>query len=65
LIGYSIGTESASAPEVVARQARAALELVADGHVRIDVAEASHSVMHERRTAVSKDAQPPGSSSSP
>lgn len=37
LMGYSIGTLSVSAPEVVARQARAAMALVADGHVRIDV----------------------------
>jgi hypothetical protein len=54
-MGDSIGTLSASAPEVVARQARAALELVADGNVGIDVT-SSHSVRHERRTAVSKDA---------
>lgn len=37
LMGYSIGTLSVSAPEVVARQTRAALALVADGHVLIDV----------------------------
>ena len=39
LMGYSIGTLSGSAPEVVTRQTRAALALVADGHVRIDVTE--------------------------
>jgi NADPH2:quinone reductase len=36
-MGYSIGTLTDSAPQVVARQARAALALVAQGHVRIDV----------------------------
>jgi NADPH2:quinone reductase len=39
LMGYSIGMLSGSAPEVVARQTRAAMALVADGHVRIDVTE--------------------------
>jgi NADPH:quinone reductase len=37
LMGYAIGTLATSAPQVVARQARAALALVAEGHVRIDV----------------------------
>jgi NADPH:quinone reductase len=37
LMGYSIGTLTDSAPQVVARQARAALALVAEGHVHIDV----------------------------
>jgi NADPH2:quinone reductase len=37
LMGYSIGTLTDSAPEVVARQARAAMVLVAEGHVHIDV----------------------------
>jgi NADPH2:quinone reductase len=37
LMGYAIGTLTASAPAVVARQMRAALALVAEGRVRIDV----------------------------
>jgi NADPH:quinone reductase len=37
VMGYSIGMLRASAPAVVTRQARAALALVADGDVRIDV----------------------------
>jgi NADPH:quinone reductase len=37
LMGYSIGTLTESAPEMVARQARAAVVLVAEGHVHIDV----------------------------
>jgi NADPH:quinone reductase-like Zn-dependent oxidoreductase len=36
-MGYAIGTLAASVPQVVARQARAALALVAENHVRIDV----------------------------
>jgi NADPH:quinone reductase len=36
-MGYSIGTLTDSAPQVVARQARAALALVAEGHVQIHV----------------------------
>lgn len=58
LMGYSIGTLSVSAPEVVARQARAAMALVADSHVRIDVTEIfplgeareAHSRLEGRRT---------------